>query len=204
MQIERRDDRHIGPDQLAHLGDQRTLAVRPMLQRHRAVQAEEHAIHRQCLANTVQYLGAEGLVRLARDPPARHRVRVERRDQLDPLRLGLGDDAAVDRAGSRQAQDAFAALDPARSLAEIGQGGRLPLEGVRFLGDPPGRDSDRHRVPPWGDRRKSSVVSRRLRELRSMPIAYRIAILGGSGIGGSRCSTYLDRNITIRIYSPLW
>ena len=121
---------------------------------------------------------AERLVRLARDAPAGDGMRVEGRDQLDTVRLGLGDDPAVDRPGPAQAQDPLAALDPARTLLRNRPASSAPT-GTCWS---PGR-SPRSRSESASGTSPSAVV-----DLRWMtaPLSYRRLVRrAGWAIGGT-------------------
>ena len=67
VRVELDADGHVGADQRAHLRDQLALAVVAAVGHHRAVQAEQHAVHRQRGAQLAEDLVAQRLPGLARD-----------------------------------------------------------------------------------------------------------------------------------------
>ncbi len=62
--------------------------------------------------------------------------------------LGLGDDAAIDRAGSFESQNLVSAHDMTRALLEVLKRCRLPLKRVGLLRDSARHDTDCHLATP--------------------------------------------------------
>ncbi len=86
VQVQQRADRQLGPDQGAHRLQQVALAVRIALGQHRAMQSQQHGIHRQRGLQVGEQLVTQLLVVAARQRPRGLGLREQARQQHIALR----------------------------------------------------------------------------------------------------------------------
>ena len=142
VEVERGDERDGGTDRFPDRGEELSLAVRRVLQHHRAVEGEEHAVEAACRGEPLE----DGVLHVvegrARHWPRRHGVRRDGRDHLDPRRpQDVQEPAHLGPGAAEPGED----LVPVKELggSEMLEVSPLADEGVRLLHELPDRDPHR-------------------------------------------------------------
>ena len=149
VKVQRRDERNGGADGLADRGEELALAVRRVLEHHRAVEREEHAVDGPGRGQPLEERVPHVIEGRPRHRPRRDRVGRDRRDHLDAGGFQHVEEAAHLGPGAAEARDELVSVEKLGG-PEVLEVRALADEGVGLLHELPDRD------PHW--RRRSHLA----------------------------------------------
>ena len=144
VQVERRDEGDAGADGLPHRGEQLALAVRRILEHHRAVERQEHAVDRPRRRQPLEERVPHVLERRPGHRPRRDGVGRDRRKDLDAGRSQHVEEPSDLGPGAAEAFHDLGAVEEL-GRAEVFEVRALADEGVRLLHELTDCNADGHR-----------------------------------------------------------